>query len=161
MRQTTLAGVFAVTLFALIGATVALATPGTPPPDFIQAQVAKGLFQPFVVKSETDGWELELQANALSDLYVVENTFAPGAHTGWHTHPGPSLITVKEGTITAYDADCNAVEYSAPAGFIDPGREHVHLLKNAGTVPAKTVAVQIVAAGSIRRIDVPTAPCTP
>jgi hypothetical protein len=79
-------------------------------------------------------------------------------HTGWHTHPGPSLITVKSGTITAYDGDdptCSPTVYSAGEGFVDPGDGHVHILRNEAGVPAETVAVQLLPQGSVRRIDVP------
>jgi hypothetical protein len=88
----------------------------------------------------------------------VSNVLAPGGQTGWHTHPGPSLITVKSGTITAYDGDdptCSPTVYPAGSGFVDPGDGHVHILRNEGTVVAETIAVQILGAGSVRRIDVP------
>ena len=28
-----------------------------------------------------------------SDVYVVYNKIAPGGHTGWHSHPGPSIVS--------------------------------------------------------------------
>ena len=40
-----------------------------------------------------------------SDVYVQTNTWAPGGSTGWHTHPGHSLITVTAGTVTAYEGE--------------------------------------------------------
>jgi quercetin dioxygenase-like cupin family protein len=88
----------------------------------------------------------------------VSNKFAPGGQSGWHTHPGPSLITVKAGTVTAYSGDdpsCTPHVYAAGTGFIDPGGGHVHLLRNEGSVEAETVAVQILPAGAERRIDAP------
>jgi quercetin dioxygenase-like cupin family protein len=39
-------------------------------------------------------------------------------NTGWHMHPGPSLITVTAGTITAYDGDDPTC---APRTFIPKG----------------------------------------
>jgi hypothetical protein len=32
-------------------------------------------------------------------------------------------------------------------GFVDPGGEHVHILRNEGTVEARTIAVQLIPAG--------------
>src|SRR5438105_12593516 len=32
-----------------------------------------------------------------SDVYVVQNRIVPGGHTGWHSHPGPSIISVVSG----------------------------------------------------------------
>jgi len=40
-------------------------------------------------------------------------------------------------------------------GFVDPGGEHVYLSRNEGAVPAKTVAVQLIPAGAVRRMDAP------
>ena len=55
-------------------------------------------------ESQQYGWFLKTIVHGDSDVYVVQNTFPVGAHTGWHTHPGPSLVTVTAGTITAYEA---------------------------------------------------------
>jgi quercetin dioxygenase-like cupin family protein len=93
-----------------------------------------------------------------SDLYVQNNVWAPGGSTGWHTHPGHSLIVVTAGTVTTYegdDDDCTPHEYTTGMGFVDPGGDHVHLIRNEGTVEARTVAVQLIPAGATRRIDAP------
>jgi quercetin dioxygenase-like cupin family protein len=106
-------------------------------------------------------WKARIDTKGASDLYVVRNTFAAGGHTGWHTHPGPSLITVTVGTITAYEGDdptCTPHVYLQGSTFIDPGGGHVHLLRNESGSLAVTVAVQLVPAGAPRRIDVTPAP---
>lgn len=93
-----------------------------------------------------------------SDLYVQNNTWVVGGTTGWHTHPGHSLIIVTAGTVTAYEGDdssCTPHQYTVGQGFVDEGGDHVHLLRNEGVVEARTVAVQLVPAGAIRRIDAP------
>ena len=33
--------------------------------------------------------------------YILENRIAPGGTFGWHSHPGPSLVVVKTGALTA------------------------------------------------------------
>ncbi len=35
-----------------------------------------------------------------SDIYVQSNVWDPGGDTGWHSHPGHSLIIVTAGTLT-------------------------------------------------------------
>jgi quercetin dioxygenase-like cupin family protein len=140
-----------------------LATPGSGiSTENLLAPVASGQFGEIDVKAETDSYELELKTSGRSDVHVVRNTFQPeGGHSGWHTHPGPSLITVTSGTISAYSGDdptCTPQVYSAGMGFIDPGGGHVHLLRNEGSLPAVTVAVQLLPAGAPRRIDVTPAP---
>jgi quercetin dioxygenase-like cupin family protein len=103
-------------------------------------------------------WKARIDTKGTSDLYVVRNTFDSGATTGWHTHPGPSLITVTVGTITAYDGDdptCTSHVYPQGSTFIDAGGGHVHRLRNESGATAVTVAVQLVPAGFARRIDKP------
>ncbi len=101
-------------------------------------------------------WLSSQKTKGLSDLYVQSNVWAPGGTTGWHTHPGHSLIIVTAGTVTAYEADdpdCKPSVYTQGMGFVDPGGDHVHLLRNEGSVEARTLAVQLVPAEATRRID--------
>ena len=99
-----------------------------------------------------------------SDLYVQNNLWIPGGSTGWHTHPGHSLIIVTVGTVTAYEGDdptCSPHAYTVGQGFVDEGGDHVHLLRNEGSVEARTIAVQLIPAGATRRIDAAASPyCT-
>ena len=102
------------------------------------------------------GWFLKTIVKGDSDVYIVQNTFPVGAHSGWHTHPGPSLVTVTAGTITAYEADapnCTPTVYHAGESFTDLGCGDVHLLRNEGPVCAVTIAVQIIPAGQMRRLN--------
>ena len=101
------------------------------------------------------GWFLKTHVRGDSDLYVVKNTWPVGAHSGWHTHPGPSLITVLAGELTVYDAhSCSTpIVYHAGESFTDVGCGDVHLIRNEGTVCAVNMVVQIVPAGQPRRID--------
>ncbi len=102
------------------------------------------------------GWNLKTKVKGDSDVYVTRHTFQPGQHTGWHTHPGPSLITVVAGELTVYEADspnCTPIVYHTGESFTDVGCGDVHLVRNEGNVTAQDVAVQIVPAGAARRID--------
>lgn len=92
-----------------------------------------------------------------SDLYVQQNVWQAGGDTGWHTHPGHSLIIVTEGTVTAYegdDPDCKPHVYSKGMTFVDPGGDHVHIIRNEGNVEAQSIAVQLIPTGQPRRIEV-------
>jgi quercetin dioxygenase-like cupin family protein len=103
-------------------------------------------------------WAALLATYGISDGYVVENDFQPGQTTGWHSHPGPSLVFVVTGSITNYASDqsrCKGVTYSAGTTFVDAGGTDVHELVNAGTTPAETIAVQFIPQGQARRIDKP------
>jgi len=111
-------------------------------------------------------WSALLQTHGITDLYVVDNVLAPGGTTGWHTHAGPSVIIVKSGTVTNYRAEarhCAGVDYPAGTAFVDAGGNDVHELKNNGTVPAETVAIQFIPHGQPRKTDLPQVPpgCQP
>lgn len=149
----TLAGVVAVA--ALTG--VAAATPSV---SLTSSNVSVGRFAAMNIQTTENlpDHQVKVKTMGESDVYVVSNTFAPGGSSGWHTHPGPSLITVKSGTITTYDGDdptCTPIVYTAGMGFVDEGGDHVHMLANKGTVDAVTIAVQFLPAGAVRRIDAP------
>ena len=93
-----------------------------------------------------------------TDVYVVRNRVPPGGHSGWHTHPGPSIVSVKAGVATVYDGDdptCTPTTYPAGTGFIDEGGSHVHLVRNEGTVELEVIAFQMVPTGAERRVDAP------
>jgi quercetin dioxygenase-like cupin family protein len=130
--------------------------PGQPVDTAHAAHFPSGSLDLMCNESDQYGWNLKLKVKGDSDVYIVQNTFPVGAHTGWHTHPGPSLVTVTAGTITAYEADapnCTPTVYHAGESFTDLGCGDVHLLRNEGPVCAVTIAVQIIPAGQPRRID--------
>jgi len=138
--------------------------PGQPVDSAHAAHFADGLLDLMCNEHDQYGWALKTRVKGDSDVYIVQNTFPPGADSGWHTHPGPSLITVTAGTITAYEADapnCTPTIYNTGDSFTDLGCGDVHLLRNEGPVCAITIVVQIVPAGQVRRIDADQPPNCP
>lgn len=106
-------------------------------------------------------WLSLQKTRGASDLYVQSNVWQPGGTTGWHTHPGHSLIIVTAGTVTTYEGDdprCKPHVYTVGMGFVDEGGDHVHVIRNEDSVEARTVAVQLLPAGAARRIDAPANP---
>ena len=107
-------------------------------------------------------WVSTQRTKGASDLYVQSNTWDPGGTTGWHTHPGHSLIIVTAGTVTTYEGDdpsCTPHVYTTGMGFVDEGGDHVHVIRNEDTTaPAQTMAVQLIPAGAVRRVDAPGNP---
>ena len=99
-----------------------------------------------------------------SDLYVQSNVWQPVnpttkvvASTGWHSHPGHSLIIVTAGAVTNYEGDdpeCKPHVYTQGMSFVDSGGSHAHIIRNEGNVIASTIAVQLIPANAVRRIDV-------
>ena len=147
-----------IALTLVVGAVSARATPPCGLSTVILAleHYPSGSLNLMCNESDLYGWNLKTTVHGDSDVYIVQNTFPAGAHTGWHTHPGPSLVTVKAGTITAYEANalnCTPKIYRTGDSFTDLGCGDVHLLRNEGLVCAVTIAVQIIPAGQPRRID--------
>ena len=112
-------------------------------------------------EEDRDVWVSKQKTKGASDLYVQSNVWLPGGTTGWHSHPGHSLIVVTAGTITDYESDdptCSPKVYTQGMSFVDEGGSHAHVIRNEGTDVAQTIAVQLVPAGGARRIDVVTVP---
>jgi quercetin dioxygenase-like cupin family protein len=136
----------------------------TPQQGFSGTTLAKATFgniRSHVQTKDPQFWNEVIHTEGESDLYVQENTWQPGGSTGWHTHPGPSFVTVTQGSVTAYDGDdpeCAPHVYTANTpnnSFVDPGDGHVHIIRNETNAVAKTIAVQLVPAGAVRRVDAP------
>ena len=142
-----------------------LATPAT---GFVGTTLAVGRFDDINVlnhlippdfwksRHNAEVWLSWQKTKGTSDVYVQSNAWAPGGSTGWHTHPGHSLIIVTAGEVTAYeghDRRCKPHVYTVGMGLVDPGGDHVHNLRNEGTVEARTIAVQLIPADAVRRID--------
>jgi quercetin dioxygenase-like cupin family protein len=138
---------------------------------FSATTLAKGTLESFDVLNETqvptpdpnDGdaktlWFSLQKVIGRSDVYVQSNTWQPGGTTGWHSHPGHSVIIVTDGTITDYESHesgCERNVYTKGMSFVDSGGDHVHLIRNETAYPASTVAVQTIPVGATRRVDKP------
>jgi len=64
-----------------------------------------------------------------TELYVQHVRLGANVATGWHTHPGPALVAVVDGSLTYEDAKangCNRIVYDEGEGFVDRGFGHVH-----------------------------------
>ena len=136
----------------------------TPASGFVGTTIAVGRFDDIEVSNRDGGahegrpWHSRQKTKGASDLYVQNNVWAPGGTTGWHTHPGHSLIIVTAGAVTAYEGDdpsCTPHVYTVGMGIVDEGGDHVHVLRNEGAVEARTVAVQLIPAAAPRRVDAP------
>lgn len=77
-----------------------------------------------------------------STVVVAEVNWEPGGTSGWHTHPGPVVVSIVEGTLEVTNADdCVTRAYEAGEAFVDPGQGNVHIATNASdTEPALAYA---------------------
>jgi quercetin dioxygenase-like cupin family protein len=143
---------FGCSLVAVVIKT-AWATPGQGISTTIVSSAAVGETH---LSSKSDINEVKIKTKGESDVYVVRNAIVPGGHTGWHTHPGPSIISVASGTVTEYRSDePEGIVHEAGSVFVDEGGDHGHIMVNEGTVDLVLVAFQVLPAGAPRRIDLP------
>ena len=146
---------------ALVALT-AVPARATPACNFSGTQLAMGTFPEGLLDlmcKDLPDWNLRFKVKGDTDVYIFQNTWQPLGHTGWHTHPGPSLLFVISGQITAYDASdstCTPTTYSAGQVLTDIGCGDVHLVANeSATNTAVVIAVQFIPHGQPRRIDEP------
>lgn len=101
---------------------------------------------------------LSITGAANTDLMIQQLTIAPGATTGWHSHPGPVTVAVESGALTFVHNDCTTTPYPAGTGFLDPGAGNVHQATSAGASTAFVTYTNLPMGGAAR-IDHPAPAC--
>jgi hypothetical protein len=134
-----------------LGATVAPAAVGvalaTPPSGLTSELLARGAAGEFRIHEKS--MHLRMDARKATDVALVKATLAPGGSTGWHGHPGPSIVVVKSGTLTMYepahdhktDADddddrsreCTVQSFGPGQAFVHPASVHNFVNESPGT----------------------------
>lgn len=156
---------------ALVGGLLASAAvtglvQATPASGVTSTTIATGHLPAIKLLVKNGDWLAQLRTKEDSTLTVVENDVAPGGSFGWHSHPGPSLIIVKSGSLTFYDnrgkvpgrdrsdPTCSPIVHSAGEAFVDPGTD-VHIGINKGTTTAVVIVTRLLPVGAPSRIDEP------
>jgi hypothetical protein len=153
-RTTKIALVAGLVLPVLTG--LALATPGV---GILSAQVhARGTqAEPVSVNSRHAG--IKLQTRSSVDFVTQQIVIAPGGTTGWHSHPGPVLVTVKTGELTLIykNRSCGGITYKAGESFVDRGDETPHTALNRTSGNTELWATYLVPGhpGAPFRLDEP------
>jgi quercetin dioxygenase-like cupin family protein len=130
----------------MLSATVALATPASL---FVATPVARATFGGAITATQTAGAQSVIQ----------QLIIAPGGHTGWHSHPGATVISVQAGTFSLYNDRCAKSVTEANRGVVEPGG-HVQLARNEGTgLLLLTVVYFDVPVGGAVRSDAATPAC--
>jgi quercetin dioxygenase-like cupin family protein len=149
---------FVIGVFVIVGA--ALATPGV---GVLGAPVhARGTNTDELNIHSAAG--IKLKTRDALDFVTQQITIAAGGTTGWHSHPGPVLVTIKSGELTlvyANDPTCRGRTYTAGQAFVDRGDETVHTALNTGSTPVEFWATYLVpgAPGTAFRIDAADPAC--
>ena len=152
IRQAIRSPLLALVLVVVLAGTV-LATPSR---DFTAAPLARGTVSESV---HFNTGEIKFQTKGPVDFATNMVTIGPGGSSGWHFHPGVTLVSVASGSVIRYDAHCMATVFAAGSAFVESG-DHPLLVFNNGTTPAVNIVTFIVPAGTpALRIDSPNPGC--
>lgn len=92
-----------------------------------------------------------------ADVQIVSVAFAPLGHTGWHSHPGAEVATVKMGSVTVSrvrDGECSVETFTEGQGFVAYPQDTFIVRNSSSSAPAEMVVVLFeVPIGGASRID--------
>jgi quercetin dioxygenase-like cupin family protein len=93
------------------------------------------------------------------NILNVHQTFVPGGYSGWHTHAGPGIVIVEQGTITIEQTAGCYVDYPQGSVLFEGGPNHIHNASNRTVTPVILDAYFFLPAftppGGNSRIDEP------
>jgi quercetin dioxygenase-like cupin family protein len=90
---------------------------------------------------------IELSAKRRIDVAVAHLTFQPGSSTGWHRHPGPTVVTITTGELTVTDGKCRSRTYQAGETFVEEGPPR-HVAVNTADTATETIVTFFVPRGA-------------
>jgi quercetin dioxygenase-like cupin family protein len=128
---------------ALVGGVIATPASG------ITAETSRGplVDRQLNVNMQFDGSNarVHLQTKAPMDVAQQRIVAQPGATFGWHTHPGPTIVTVLSGSLSFYHAEhcTERINYAPGQSFSNLPHE-VHLARNEGTTTLVIYAVYFI-----------------
>ncbi|MGY1735414.1 cupin domain-containing protein [Geodermatophilus sp. SYSU D00684] len=95
---------------------------------------------------------ISLDVTEPSDVAVVRATLAPHSSTGFHRHPGPSVVVVVSGTLQmiepAHRDGGRCTQETYPPGSAFPHPSGPHTFANRGAEPAVLVITYLVPEGA-------------
>jgi hypothetical protein len=165
MRKRTAIPIALAAIVAPVAVGVALATP---PSGLTSQLLARGAAGEFRIHEKS--MRLRMDATRATDVALVRATLEPGGSTGWHGHPGPSIVIVKSGIVTMYepahDEDdrgrhdrqgCAVQSFGPGQAFVHPAS--VHNFVNSGQGLVEFYVVYLVPEGAAPLLrDEPPAP---
>lgn len=135
MRKSVLVLTAAVLTLGVIGiGMLPLAAQVPPPPIATEFLTPRSVFPDDInmkVKITIDDVTHVVKVVDPSRTVTARITLQPGARFPWHSHAGPVVVNVVQGTLTFVDTDCSERAYAAETAFVDSGHGHVHSAYNS------------------------------
>jgi quercetin dioxygenase-like cupin family protein len=133
----------------------------TPPSGTLTAETARApLGKTKINKTFDNGATLKLETTGDLEMIVQKVMAEPGTSFGWHSHPGPNVNVVMQGTLTLYHDDhCTEGMTYGPGTSFKSFPKQIHLARNNGTEPLVLFATYFAARTSPEqptRIDQPS-----
>ena len=132
----------------LLGGGVVLAGP---PIGFTATIVSDGKIAK-ATEISANGIEFSSPKNAR--VIVQVGDFVPGGTSGWHTHPGLTVVTVTDGSVINYVACHAGVIYTKGQSFVEPPSTPGDVDNTSTTLAAHVMATLIVPDGMAPRTNV-------
>ena len=119
------------------------------------ASPSSGTITPVIIATGSMPTGMGLAVHPGTNTIVGQYTFGPHSSTGWHSHPGKTLVVVQSGTFTVYHDNCHAMTYGPGQSFVElPSSVHVGRNETDSSVQLGVVYFDVPIGGS-PRIDQP------
>jgi len=86
---------------------------------------------------------IKLQTKDPANIVTQTITYGPGSSSGWHSHVGIVVVTVKDGAVTLYGSDCVGHTYSQGDVFVETSQSGSIVLRNETALSAHLAATFI------------------
>ena len=115
------------------------------------ASPSSGTITPVIIATGSMRTGMGLAVHPGTNTIVAQYTFGPHSSTGWHSHPGKTLVVVQSGTFTVYHDDCHAMTYGPGSSFVElPSSVHVGRNETGSDVQLGVVYFDVPIGGSPR-----------
>ena len=93
---------------------------------YLRSATAQGGMQIIpIAQGSSSERRVKLDGKGPFDVLTLKLVLPPLGDLGWHTHPGPAIVTVTQGSLTEYhDNGCVSVYRAGDAFFEQPGEVH-------------------------------------
>ena len=119
------------------------------------ASPSSGTITPVIIAAGSMRTGMGLAVHPGTNTIVGQYTFGPHSSTGWHSHPGKTLVVVQSGTFTVYHDNCHPMTYGPGSSFVElPSSVHVGRNETDSNVQLGVVYFDVPIGGS-PRIDQP------